>query len=340
MRNIRLPALVLLVAAAAATGRVATAELMDGVAAIVNDRVITFSEVRDYVRPVVVQLRRDYQGQDLMEKLRTAQLDALNNLIERALIVHEYQNKGYSLPDNVVDLQLEDIIATDFSGDRTTFIKTLQAEGLTLAQYRDRLRERIIVQAMRNRKVGREVVVSPYKIETYYADHQEDYRIPDRVKLRMIFVKKTPAVDTPAADTAASTNAPAAADTVVDPRRQLAEQLLQRLDQGEGFETLARQFSDAREAERGGDWGWIARDVLAQSLSEAAFALRAGQHSPLVETDDGYYLLYVEDFQAAHVPPLSEVRAEIEDRLLRERRSELQKEWIKDLRSRAYIRMF
>jgi peptidyl-prolyl cis-trans isomerase SurA len=318
-----------LVLVAAATGRAAPPELMDGVAAIVNNRIITYSEVRDYVRPVLQQLRRDYRGDDLGEKMHAAQQDALNNLIDRALIITEYETKGYSMPDNVVELELEDIIVNDFGGDRTAFIKTLQAERLTLSQYRDKLRERIIVQAMRNRKFNQVSVVSPNQIEQYYAKHQEDYRVEDRIKLRMLFLKK------PAAPAAAATNAPAA-----DPRRQLAAELLARLEKGETFEALARQFSEAREAKKGGDWGWIGKDVLAKSLSEAAFALRAGQHSPVIETDDGYYLLFVEDFQAAHLTPLSEARAEIEDRLLREQRSKLQETWVKDLRSRAYIRMF
>ena len=72
----------------------ARGEILDGVAAIVNDKVITYSEVRDYVQPVVAQLRRSYSGKDLVEKVRSAQVDALNNLIERALILQEFKEKG------------------------------------------------------------------------------------------------------------------------------------------------------------------------------------------------------------------------------------------------------
>src|SRR5438034_8321346 len=83
----------------------ARAELVDGVAAIVNDKVITYSEVRDYVQPVVAQLRRNVSGKELIEKVRAAQVDALNNLIERSLILQEFKEKGYSFPDSVVDEQ-------------------------------------------------------------------------------------------------------------------------------------------------------------------------------------------------------------------------------------------
>src|SRR2546425_8295018 len=135
--------------AACVIGAVVRAEILDGVAAIANDKVITYSEVREFVQPVVAQLRRNYSGNNLVDKVRAAQKDALNNLIERSLILQEFKEKGYSFPDTVVDEELNDVVAKDFGGDRAAFIKTLQAQNMTLSQYREQLRERIIVQAMR-----------------------------------------------------------------------------------------------------------------------------------------------------------------------------------------------
>jgi len=89
-----------------------------------------------------------------------------------------------------VDEQFNDVIANDFGGDRATFIKTLEAQNLTVSQYRDQLRDRIIVQAMRNRKSMQEVVASPYKIEKYYKEHLDDYNVDEQIKLRMISSRK------------------------------------------------------------------------------------------------------------------------------------------------------
>ncbi len=308
----------------AATTAVAQPELLDGVAAIVNGKVITFSEVREYVQPAALQLRRDYSGEELREKVRAAQLDALNNLIDRQLIIDEYHTKGYRLPDNIVDTQIDEIIATDFNNDRVAFIKTLQAENITMSQYRERLRERIIVQAMRNRKTQQQVVVSPYRMEKYYQDNLDSFKVDDQIKLRMIFIKKGAA---PAADAA-------------DPQRRLAEELLAKLKEGDIFESLARVYSEGREAKDGGDWGWIGHRVLSQQLDEVAFRLQPGQHSDIVETADGYYLLFVEAFRPAHTRPLAEVRAEIERILQQQQRAKMQEEWVKDLRAKAYIRLF
>jgi peptidyl-prolyl cis-trans isomerase SurA len=328
------------------------AEILDGVAAIVNDKIVTYSDVRSIVQPVVAQLRRNYSGPELVLMVKAAQQDALNTLIEHALILQEFKTKGYSFPDTVVDEQFNDIIANDFSGDRAAFIKTLQAENMTVTQYREQLRDRTIVQAMRNRKTQNEVVVSPYKIESYYREHLADFKVEDQVKLRMIVIKKTAApppivpeaVSTNATGSSAEaaakvdTNAPAAPP--VDPRRRLAEEILAKLDAGESFESLASRYSDGKEAQDGGDWGWIGRDVLRKELSDVAFGLKAGQHGGIIDTPEGYYLLHIEAVKPAHSKPLSEVRDEIEKTLLIQQRTKMQQAWVQQLRSKAYIRVF
>jgi len=424
-------------------------DLLDGVAAIVNSNVITYSEVRDYIQPVVQELRRDYEGQELYGKVRDAQIDALNNLIERNLILQEFYDKGYNIPSTVVDEQLNDQIANEFGGDRAAFIKTLEAQHTTLSQYRDRLREQIIVQAMRNRKTEDEVMVSPYKIEKYYQAHQDDFQVGEEIKLRMIFIKKgelvpEPSPETPTntvtsapatnqtasaastpvqtnavaatnapeptaatrsstasnatsqvaaaspvppaaspasanavaptnpivaavesnaangvaatnpiaaagpppgTNTVASTNAVAAAPPpppvrMIDPRRELGDEIVAKLDEGASFDSMARVYSDAREGKEGGDWGWVGHDVLRKELNDVAFSLKPGQHSKLIVTDEGYYILQVDDTKPAHVKPLSEVRDDIEKILLEQQRAKMQQDWVAVLRHKAYIQMF
>jgi peptidyl-prolyl cis-trans isomerase SurA len=315
------------------------AEILDGVAAVVNDKIITYSDVRAYVQPVVQQLRRSFSGAELMDKIKGAQMDALNNLIERALILQEFKEKGYSFPETVIDEQLNDVIAGDFGGDRAAFIKTLQAENMTLAHYREQLRDRVIVQAMRNRKTQNEVVVSPYKIETYYKEHGDDFKVEDQIKLRMIFIKKVPATE-PLASASSLTDTNTAVSPPVDLRKKLAEEILAKLDAGDSFESMARLYSEGNEAKSGGDWGWIGRDVLRKELSDAAFSLKAGAHSRLIETPEGYYLLQVDDIKPTHAKPLAEVRDEIEKVLLQQQRTKMQESWVKQLRAKAYIKLF
>ena len=320
------------------SGLVRAADIVDGVAAVVNEKVITYSDVRDFVQPVVAQLRRDYSGDDLIEKVRAAQLDALNSLIDRALIVQEFTTKGYNIPQHVIEQQFKDTIADQFNNDRTAFLKTLEAQHMTVSQYRDQLRDRIIVQAMRNRKTQQEIAVSPYKIEKYYQDHQDDFKVSDQIKLRLIFIKRSPAPAPPAAGSDGQSE-PAPAPPA-DSARVLAEEILAKLDAKDSFQELAKLYSQGKEASTGGDRGWVDRESLRKELNEIAFKLKPNEHSGIIETPEGYYLLQVEDVKAAHVKLLPEVRDEIEKNLLQEQRAKMQVEWVKELRVKAYIRMF
>jgi len=394
---------VLMVAMLAVASGSLAAEIVDGVAAIVNDKVITYSEVRSFVQPVAQQLRRNFSGQDLVDQVRKAEMDALNQLIERALIIQEFKEKGYKIPETVIEQQINDIISNDYGGNRAAFVKTLEAENLTLSQYRDQVRERVIIQAMRGHKTQQTVVVSPHKMEKYYSENLDQYKVGEQIKLRMIFIKRGEPVppassaelapptstnqlsQTNAETTVATTNLQATAITLttgvslatavvtnvadaamtnatttasasetntpvtagepatsapVDLQRKLAEEILAKLDAGDSFESMARVYSEGKEAKEGGDWGWIGKDVLRKELNEIAFSLKAGQHSRIIETAEGYYILHVEDVKPAHTVALAEVRDDIEKILLQQQRARMQEDWVKDLRAKAYIHLF
>ena len=212
---------ILAVGMLALSGRLRAADVIDGVVAIVNSNVITYSQVMELVQPVNRELRRNFSGQELDDQRRKAQEDALNTLIEHALIVQEFDAKGYKIPETYVEGQINNRIATEFGGNRAAFIKTLEAENLTLSQFRDQERERIIIEVMRDQRARKTMVVSPYKIAQYYQDHIDQFKVGDQVKLRMIYVKRGEPVaadavangqdSASATNQAASTNSAAAA---------------------------------------------------------------------------------------------------------------------------------
>ena len=74
-------------------------------------------------------MREQFTGQELIDKIKEARLAALNDLIDRQLIVQEFKKKEYSIPEYVVDDQIQNIIKDDFAGDRQAFLRTLNAQG-------------------------------------------------------------------------------------------------------------------------------------------------------------------------------------------------------------------
>jgi parvulin-like peptidyl-prolyl isomerase len=302
-------------------GYTAHAELVDGIEAIVHDSVITFQEVEDASERIVQQMSQQYQGQPdvLRQQVNTAYKETLEELQERQLILHEFETAGYNMPESIIDEQFENYIKEKSHGDRVAFIKTLQEEGITLEKARRDYRATFIVEQMRYKNISSAIMISPHKIETYYVDHKDDFKEEDKVKLRMIVLTNAPEADT-------------------TQTRKLAGEILSRLDAGASFTDMATLYSQG--ARQSGEPEWVEKSVLREELSDAAFKLKPGEHSGVIETPGAFYILLIEDKKEAHVKPLPEVRDQIEKLLLAKERTRLQQAWIDKLKKKTFMREF
>jgi parvulin-like peptidyl-prolyl isomerase len=297
------------------------AELADGVKAVVNDTVITYAQVDELTAPAADALRRQYAGQPdvFQQKLAAALNDSLELLVERQLILHEFDSKYNKLPDSLMDQIVNDRVRERF-GDRVTLMKSLQAEGMTYEQFRKNVRDQYIESALRAKNISQAIIISPYKIESYYLAHQDDFKVEDEIKLRMIVLNKNNGDET---------------NTL-----SLAREIQSKIKEGASFEEMASVYSQGSQQHQGGDWGWVERSVLRQELRDAAFALKTGQVSDPVETPDACYLMLVEQARPAHVKPLGEVRGEIEKTLKTQEQARIEKEWVDGLKKKNFIRYF
>ena len=164
------------------------AESVNGIAAIVNDKVITYSEVRDVVEPRERLLRSQYSGQELVNKITELRKAALQDLIDRQLIVQAFDKEKLAIPPHFIDERVDEVIKNNFGGDRHAFIKTMEAQKYTMSKFRDLERQKIIVQAMRAKNVTSNLIIPPAKVEEYYRKHREQFANKAQVKLRMIMI--------------------------------------------------------------------------------------------------------------------------------------------------------
>ena len=298
------------------------AELADGVKAVVNDTVITYSQVEEFTAPAAEALRREYPDapDTFQQKLQDSLSDSLEQLVERQLILRSFDVEGYQLPESVVDQLVRDRMREKFGDDRVTFIKTLQAQGMTVEQFRKEVRNQYIISALNQKNVSSEIMISPYKIETYYLAHTNDFKMGDEVKLRMIVMNKTSSEDT---------------NTV-----KRANEILSEIKNGAAFSEMAKVYSEGSQKSQGGDWGWVERSVLRKDLAAAAFALKPGEVSGVIDTPESVYLMQVEETRPAHIKPLKDVEDEIEQNLRTEEQSRLKKRWIDGLKKKTFIRYF
>ncbi|PYJ31903.1 MAG: peptidylprolyl isomerase [Verrucomicrobia bacterium] len=297
-------------------------QVVDGIAAIVNGEVITYSQVRSLSAPREKLLRSQLTGKDLESKLLELRQLALRDLVDRRLVIQAFKKESYQIPDHFVDQRMQEIIRESFGGDRNTFVKTLEAQNYTLGEFKQKEMERMIVAAMRSHNVKTNSIVSPIKIEDYYRKHHEEFTTKEQIKLRMIMISGQK-------DTA---SAPA--------QKALAEEVLGRLASGAEFDRTAQVYSEDSTRDNGGDWGWIERNTLAAPLEKFAFNMPVGRISNIIEYAGNYYILKVEDKHGGTTRSLAEARSDIEKKLLQVEAQGIQERWIATLRAKAYIKTF
>ncbi len=298
------------------------AQVVDGIAAVVNGEVITISQIRAVVGPRERLLRQQLRGEELEKQLKAVRAAALQDLIDRQLIVQNFKKEGLSLPDYFVEQRINDIIRENFGGDRNTFIKTLQAQNYSLGQFRKDEFDKIIVSAMRGKNVKPSTIASPVRIEEYYRKHRDEFTSQEQIRLRMIMIPSRSAEGNSAA------------------QKIVAEEILGKLANGADFERMAQMYSEDSTRDLGGDWGWIERKTLAPELEKVAFALPVKKVSPIVELGGNYYILRVDEKMGGDTRSLAQVRTDIEKKLLQEEAQRLQENWLAGLRQKATIRTF
>jgi len=297
-----------------------------GLVAVVNERPILDSEVREKVSRAEEILRRQYTNNPALfkQKLEAQQREALESLIDDELILTEAMAAGRQVTKEHLDQYVEDLIQKNYYGDSNVFLKTLTAHDTTVEEFRERHRQSDLVAAARREKAGNLPPPTTEQIEQYYHSHEKEFLVEESVKVGIIVINKSP------------TNAL----TAVEAQRKDAAAIHTRLAAGADFAAEAKLHSQGGHAQQGGDWGWVERGVLRKELGDAAFSLKPGGLSEVIETESAWYILRVADRRPAALKPMADVREEIGKTLQAQERSSIMKQWIGKLRAKAFLRYY
>lgn len=286
---------------------------IDGYAATVNERIITIGDVRRAIQQMDLTLRTRYAGAELARKREQLFLSGLDQLIDQYLIIEEYKTLGLQIPERLVDDEINQIVLNDFDGDRAAMLEDLAGRQMTIEEWRDIIRDGIIIRTMRSREVGERAVVTPQQVVDAYEQRKDKYREPAGVYLRLIFQ-----------------NSGAQADQTLAGMKKLREEIVA----GKPFADVAKETSQDPSAVNGGDWGWVDPAQFRDELKNPLLALPPGGVSEVIETPDGLYLLYVEKKRGETVKSFEDVRGEIEKDLRRIQIDELAQAWLERLRKK------
>lgn len=290
-------------------------EVLERIVAVVNDEIITEQDLQIVMAPIVAQYRTMYTGKEYDEKSEKLHKDYLAKVIEDKLILSEAKRKQVIVKDNEVDEMMTEI--RNKFPSHEAFLQSLSEQGLTEKKLWNRFRDQLMMQKFVNYEVRSRVSASPGEVSEYYKTHQEEFVQGERARLRHILVR--------------------VGSRTTEEARSFAEGLAVQIRGGKAFEEVAKAYSEGSEAQESGDMGWMEKGQLMGQIDEKVFALKEGEITDPLQSSLGFHIFKLVERQASSAKPLSEVRDQIQDMLVKQKLRARLQTWVENLKKNAYI---
>lgn len=277
----------------------AKADEVDGIVAQVGDTAILRSEVLRRMKPFGLPANEDY------DKL-------LQQIIEEKLILKAAAVAKMTMQEWVVDNRIREITEKSFGGDRNKLIEALAAEKLPYSDFRQRIKEDLIVTAMRWNAIDKYVNPSPAQMRKEYQEHPERYRAPASTSVSVILLREG------------------------DDREAVQEAL-----KSEDFATVARRYSADTHAKDGGLWKDIRpEEVFLKEVCDEIARLKPGETSGWIDLSGWSFLVRKESETSATERSFADAYDDIELNCRIQRSDELYRRWVDILKAETYIKVY
>lgn len=298
------------------------ADLVDRILAIVNEEVILLSDLEQAMAPLREKLKQaGYSEAQQRIYLTDQQPLMLQKMIDDKLTDQQAKRLNVTVSEEETDKAIERFKAIN-KMSAEDMSRMLKLEGLTYETFREQIKEQLIQTRIVNREVKSKIVITDVEIKAYYEAHQSQYTGVTKYHLRHILMK----------------TASQSSDERENVRLQM-QRIHERLKGGEAFASLAKVYSQAATAQDGGDLGFFETRLLATPIRDALAGLASGQFTPVIDTEQGYQVFFVEEMVHTGGKSLQEATSEIQDKLFAEVVEEKFKTWLKELRQRAHIQI-
>ncbi|MFZ0707922.1 MAG: peptidylprolyl isomerase [Candidatus Korobacteraceae bacterium] len=304
--------------------------VVEEIVARVNNSIITQADMR----------RSKEAWQDDLSKAKAdgvdlpKEQDLLRDLIDQQLLIQKGTELGVTADTDVVK-RLDQIRQQMHADSMEDLEKAAQAQGVSWEDFKQNLKNGIVTQKVIQQEVGGHIVITQTEIQQFYDQHKAELERPEKVRLSEILIStQKSAVKTENGENAL----PEMPDAqVVAAAQQKADSIYAQLQKGGDFAALAKANSDGPTSQVGGDLEYFKRGTLSKELEEKVFALKAGQYTQPIRTNQGWVVLEVTEHQEAGVPPLKDVETMIQERLYMQAMQPALRDYLMKLREDAYI---
>ncbi len=294
------------------------APVVDRIVAVVGDEIITERELNEaYNRDALDLMSGDTLMASSQQKLDKSEY--LDRMIENKLIQKEIKRQGIDIEDMDVDRALErKRKALGLSEEE--FRNALAGQGIDMEQYRNAIREQLTTYRLISQEVRGEIEITEREIEAYYNQRPQQFMGEDTYHIYFIFLRFPSSEREKGKQEALSE----------------MERIRSKIDSLEDFQEMARQYSHASSASRGGNIGYFKIDEMLPLFKKNVKDLKSDEMSSLFYDDSGVYLIYLADIKKGEQKPLEEVRERISSILYQQESMERYDIWLKRLKARTY----
>lgn len=301
-------------------------EKINSIVAIVNDDIITRFDV---LRRTAIAMQQESEGafnsSDLKEKQKIFYDEAIEELINRSVLIQTAQTA--LLEDEIkmdeIEKDLDTFIkgAAEDVGSLSKFYEIVAEQGIDPLEKKRELRDDLMIEKILRENVYRKISVQPKETKQYYNTHLDDYYNERQVEFRHILIKFSEYRERSHA-------------------RLEAEQLIERLVDGDDFASLAKQFSHGAYSKNGGLWPADAVTDVRRDLREIIYSLAAGELTNIIESPIGYHIIKcIENTQASYIP-FKDVQNKIHEQIFRNKVSDEKQAYLDTIKKGFYIRRY
>jgi peptidyl-prolyl cis-trans isomerase C len=244
---------------------------------------------------------------------------ALDQLVVYTLLAQESKTRGVKVDEAEIETKMQQLRGQ--FPTQAAYEKALKDRGMTIESLRGDARKDLSVTKLMDAEVATLPGPSDAEAKDFYAKNPDRFKEEESVRASHILIR----VD-PAADAATKAKAKAKIDSV-----------LQKAKAGEDFGKLAQQYSQDGSAAQGGDLNYFPKGQMVPEFSNAAWALKPGELSPVVTTQFGYHIIKLTDRKPGRVVPFEEAQGQIKQFLEGQKKQQHADAFIEGLKKKSKI---
>jgi len=301
----------------------ANAELVDRIAAVVNDDIILESEVVQALDAFKLSLGQQGYTPNQQRQILTEQRSrVVAQMIDDKLTDQQVRRFNIEIEDKEVEMTIDRIQeANQISDDELR--RALDMSGTSYADYKRQIKTKILRARLLNREVKSKIVITDSEVTAYYEANKARYAGSTKYDLQHILMRVAPS------------------DESVKRMqiRQQMEAIHRRLEQGEAFDKLAGLYSSAATASKGGRLGVFSEKSLTDQVRDALAGLEEKQFTEVLDTEQGYQIFYIEKIVRSGGRTIDEVKPEIQQKLYADIVDREFQAWLERLRQNSHIQI-